>query len=45
MKNYQEPTMVVTTFDSEDVVMASVFGAFSNDWLNVFDESWTGEDL
>ncbi len=44
MKKYFEPQFSLTKFDDSDVVMASVFGAFATEWLNVFDNDWTGEN-
>lgn len=40
MKNYLEPTLSITKFDAEDVVMASVFGDFVDSWLDVFKEGF-----
>jgi hypothetical protein len=45
MKKYTMPTICVTTFDSDVAVLASVFGAFASEWLNVFDKDWTGGEL
>ncbi len=45
MKQYMQPSITFTVFDSEDVVMASVFGAFATEWLNVFDNDWTGGEM